>query len=263
MNGYDNAGLFSGVRANRGLLDSSEQEMLEDEEGSRGRGHAPQVPASRRRRQLGQEGEHRQCEALIDRLGARCGAALLAAACAFAGSAFAGGPLYVVPSGGTLKPAHWDVTARSRSTWTRAPLSWAPAVRSDQNVRVRAATMASVVPVLDEKAGDELVAGTVDQWSRVPTSNFRAAIAGRSPVDITGANVWDYIGKYNGGGIQTIYDADNSVIMEVTGGDGYGVLGIASPEYTSARIRRRSSKAGRSSAARSSTPPAPIRSPAS
>ena len=71
------------------------------------------------------------------------------------------------------------------------------------------------------------------QWSGVPTSSFRAAVAGRSPVDITGANVADYIGKYNGGGIQTIYDADNSVIMELTGGDGYGVLGIASPEYVS------------------------------
>ncbi len=69
--------------------------------------------------------------------------------------------------------------------------------------------------------------------SGVPTCSFRASVSSRrSPVNITGANVAeDYIGKYNGGGIQVIYDADNSVISEVTGGDAYGVLGIASPEF--------------------------------
>ena len=167
--------------------------------------------------------------------GRALGAALLAAACAFAGSAFAGGPLYVVPSGGTLKPAHWDVTSPVKVYLDKGPLNVGSSCVVDPETYecVLDDNGNPVVPVLDEKAGDDLVASTVYQWSHVPTSNFRAAIAGRSPVDITGANVWDYIGKYNGGGIQTIYDADNSVIMEVTGGDGYGVLGIASPEYAS------------------------------
>ena len=117
-------------------------------------------------------------------------------------------------------------------------------------------------PVLDQQDGDDLVAATVADWSGVPTSSFRATVAGRAPVDINGANFTDYIAmvpgappKYNGGGIQTIYDADNSVIVALTGGDGYGVLGIASPEIASATTRRGSSRAGRSSAARSSTPP--------
>ncbi len=48
-------------------------------------------------------------------------------------------------------------------------------------------------PVLDQQAGDDLVAATVAQWSGVPTSSFRATIAGRSPVDINGANFTDYI----------------------------------------------------------------------
>ena len=167
--------------------------------------------------------------------GRALGAAVLAAACAFAGSAFAGGPLYLVPSGGTLKPAHWDVTSPVKVYLDKGPLNVGSSCVVDPETYecVLDDNGNPVVPVLDEKAGDDLVASTVYQWSHVPTSNFRAAIAGRSPVDITGANVWDYIGKYNGGGIQTIYDADNSVIMEVTGGDGYGVLGIASPEYTS------------------------------
>ena len=67
----------------------------------------------------------------------------------------------------------------------------------------------------------------------MPGLSFRAQIAGRSPVDITGANVWDYIGVYNGGGIQTIYDADNSVIDALTGGNGYGVLRHRPPEWLS------------------------------
>jgi uncharacterized membrane protein len=159
--------------------------------------------------------------------------ALLAAACAFAGSALAGGPLYVVPVNGTMKPLHWAGTAKVYldkgnlnvgMDCVRDPATYECVLDSNGN---------PTYPTLDQQAGDDLVAATVAQWSGVPTSSFRAAIAGRSPADITGANVWNYIGPYNGGGIQTIYDADNSVIMEVTGGDGWGVLGIASPEWTS------------------------------
>ena len=169
------------------------------------------------------------------RTGRALGAALLATACAFAGNVFAGGALYLVPSGSTLLPARWDVSTPVKVYLDRGPLNVGSScvVNPETYECVLDDNGNPVIPVLDEKAGDELVASTVYQWSNVPTSNFRAMIAGRSPVDITGANVWDYIGKYNGGGIQTIYDADNSVIMEITGGDGYGVLGIASPEYLS------------------------------
>ena len=157
-------------------------------------------------------------------------AGFLAAACAFAGNAFAGGALYLVPVGGTLKPAHWVGTVKVYLD--KGNLNVGTSCEYDPNTYecILDANGNPVYPVLDQQAGDDLVAHTVAQWSGVPTSSFRAAIAGRSPVDITGANVYDYIGKYNGGGIQTIYDADNSVIMAMTGGDGYGVLGIASPE---------------------------------
>ena len=161
------------------------------------------------------------------------GALLAVAACAFAGPALAGGPLYVVASDGAMKPAHWKGTVNVYldkgplnvgTSCVVNPETWECVLDENGN---------PVYPVLDQKAGDDLVTNTVYQWSHVPTSSFRARIAGRSPVDITGANVYDYIGAYNGGGIQVIYDADNSVIMELTGGDGYGVLGIASPEYLS------------------------------
>ncbi len=137
------------------------------------------------------------------------------------------------PAAASIKPAHWKGTVKVYldkgplnigANCVVNPETWECVLDESGN---------PVYPVLDQKAGDDLVADTVYQWSHVPTSSFRARIAGRSAVDITGANVTDYIGTYNGGGIQVIYDADNSVIMELTGGDGYGVLGIASPEYLS------------------------------
>ena len=157
----------------------------------------------------------------------------VAVACAFAGSAFAGGPLWIVASGGTLKPARWEGTVKVHLD--KGNLSVGTDCVYDENWNcVLDASGNPVYPVLDQKAGDDLVAATIAQWSGVPTSSFRAVIDGRSKVDINGSNVWDYIGKYNGGGIQTIYDADNTVIDALTGGNGWGVLGIASPEFLAA-----------------------------
>ena len=157
----------------------------------------------------------------------------VAASCAVAGPAVAGGPLYVVASDGAMKPAHWKGTVKVYLDQGPLNVGASCVVNPETWECVLDESGNPVYPVLDQKAGDDLVASTVYQWSHVPTSSFRARVAGRSAVDITGANVSDYIGAYNGGGIQVIYDADNSVIMELTGGDGYGVLGIASPEYLS------------------------------
>ncbi len=133
------------------------------------------------------------------------GAILAIAACAFTAPVFAGGPLYVVPSGGTLKPARWEGTVK---------------VYTDQGT----------LGALDNATANKLVANTVKQWSSVPTSSFRAVIAGQLPFDVTGANAGQIIGASNGGGISVIYDSDGSVISDFMGA-GYGVLGIASPEY--------------------------------
>lgn len=161
----------------------------------------------------------------------RAGLLAAAASCAFVTPALAGGPLYVVASDGVMKPARWEGTVKVYLD--RGPLNVGSSCVVDPETYECVLDEGGnpVYPVLGEAAGDELVAQTVAQWSGVPTSSFRAEIAGRSPVDITGANIADYIGADNGGGIQVIYDADNSVIMELTGGNGYGVLGIASPEY--------------------------------
>src|SRR5690242_17038744 len=85
------------------------------------------------------------------------------AACACIAPALAGGPLFVVPSGGTLKPARWEGTVK---------------VYTDQGG----------VGALDNATANKLVANTVKQWSSVPTSSFRAVIAGQLPFDVTGTN---------------------------------------------------------------------------
>lgn len=179
------------------------------------------------------------------KLAGRLRAGLVAAVACIAGApAHAGGALYLVPVGDHLEPAHWVGTVNVYLDSGNLNVGTSCLLDDTGNCQVDG-NGNPVYPVLDQQAGDDLVAATVAQWSNVPNSSFRAQVAGRSPVDITGANVWDYIGVYNGGGIQTIYDADNSVIDALTGGDGYGVLGIASPNGSRTRTRPRSSRAGR------------------
>jgi hypothetical protein len=160
-----------------------------------------------------------------------CLAAIVA--CGSIAPAFAGGPLYVVPVNGVMKPMRWEGTVKVYLDQGNLSVGTECVRDPDTYDCVLDANGNPTYPVLDQHAGDDLVAATVAQWSGVPTSSFRAVIAGRAIVDITGANVSDYIGKYNGGGIQTIYDADNSVIDALTGGNGWGVLGVASPEFAS------------------------------
>jgi len=126
-------------------------------------------------------------------------------ACTVAAPAFAGGPLYVVPVDNVVKPARWEGTV---------------SVYTDQGP----------LGALDNARANELVASTLREWSSVPTSSFKARVAGTLPEDITGANAATVIGARNGGGIQVIYDSDGSVLADFMG-VGYGVLGIATPEY--------------------------------
>ncbi len=93
------------------------------------------------------------------------------------------------------------------------------------------------------------VAEALDTWSSVPTTSFRAEIAGSfidigiggDDGDITGAPeefttnadgdiVHEIIGSVNNGGIHVLFDEDGSVMANVIGAP-YGVLGIATPEW--------------------------------
>ena len=134
-----------------------------------------------------------------------CGVALAA----MAGPALAGGPLYLTRTQTGLEPIRWE-----------GPVQ----VYTD---------LGGLGSIGNAKA-NELVRKSLKEWSSVPTSSFRAAIAGDFADlglgDITGANAGHVIGADNGGGIHVIYDSDGSVIADFIGA-GYGVLGIATPEF--------------------------------
>jgi uncharacterized membrane protein len=123
--------------------------------------------------------------------------------------AIAGGPLIITPTPEGLKPARWEGT-------------------------VKVYTDLGTLGVVDNALANQLVRNALQQWSSVPTSTFRAQIAGTMADlglgDITGANAGSVIGADNGGGIHVIYDADGTVLADFKGA-GYGVLGIATPEF--------------------------------
>ncbi len=124
-------------------------------------------------------------------------------------TAQAGGALYVVPVNGKLEPVRW-------------------------NSEIRTYTDLSDLGSLPNAKARELVQFSLDQWSSVPTSTLRASVAGTFADlglgDIDGTNAGEVVGTYNGGGLHVIFDNDGSVIQDFFGA-GYGVLGIASPEW--------------------------------
>ena len=140
----------------------------------------------------------------------RYAAALLALGLsATAVPALAGGPLYVVPTDHGLQPARWEGT-------------------------VKVYTDLGGLGVVDAALANQLVRKSVAEWSSVPTSSFRAEVVGTVADlglgDIVGANAGSIIGADNGGGLHVIYDADDSVLRDFIG-VGFGVLGIATPEF--------------------------------
>jgi hypothetical protein len=126
--------------------------------------------------------------------------------------ALAGGPLLVVPTDHGLQPAKWQGT-------------------------VKVYTDLGTLGVVDNALANKLVKSSLQQWSSVPTSSFRAQVVGTMADlglgDITGANAARIIGADNGGGIHVIFDADGSVLRDFIG-VGDGVLGIATPEFLEA-----------------------------
>ncbi len=131
---------------------------------------------------------------------------------ALAVPALAGGPLAIVPTPHGVQPARWEGT-------------------------VKVYTDLGTLGVVDNALANQLVRNSLQQWSSVPTSSFRAQIVGTvgdiGLSDIVGANAGSIIGADNGGGIHVIYDADGTVLADYMG-VGYGVLGIATPEFLEA-----------------------------
>jgi uncharacterized membrane protein len=126
--------------------------------------------------------------------------------------AFAGGPLVIVPTHNGVQPAYWEGT-------------------------VEVYTDLGTLGVVDNALATQLINSSLQQWSSVATSSFRAKVVGTTGDlglgDITGTNAGSVIGADNGGGIHVIYDADGSVLRDFIG-VGDGVLGIATPEFLEA-----------------------------
>ena len=136
------------------------------------------------------------------------------AACA-ATAALAGGPIY------TYDPVN------------RIPYAWTMSSWSDGKVDVY--TDLGDLGILSNRQASQLVLNAVNQWSNVPTTSFRAKVAGDFSAvglgDITGVGIWDIVGAYNGGGIFVVYDDDGSIFEEVFGFSATGILGVTSIDF--------------------------------
>ena len=88
--------------------------------------------------------------------------------------------------------------------------------------------------VLDNAVGRHVVEKGFADWSNVPTSSFRATVVGDfsqiNLPDVDGGTAAAIVGKWNGGGIYVIFDADGSVMQNFFG-VGPNVLGISTPEW--------------------------------
>ncbi|MBS0558061.1 MAG: matrixin family metalloprotease [Proteobacteria bacterium] len=140
-----------------------------------------------------------------------------------AASAQAAGPLIISDETGTLKPLVWDTGNGPIPVYTDG----GPAFTFNFD---------GVTPFVTIDRANTITANAFAQWSQVPTSTFRAAIAGTiesqtGDADVTADNVANYIGVENGPGFWVIYDTDGSIMENFFGVDKYSVLGISSPEF--------------------------------
>ena len=93
-----------------------------------------------------------------------------------------------------------------------------------------------VTPFITIARANEITQFAFSQWSSVPTSRFRAAIAGTIEsqtgiADVTAENAAELYEAENGRGVWVIYDTDGSILENYFGVPRDAVLGIAFPEW--------------------------------
>ena len=147
---------------------------------------------------------------------------MLGLACA-AGAANAGGPLYLSMETGELRPLTWDMSQGPIPVY----VDGGGAFTYDFD---------GTTPFLTIERANELTAFAFDEWSSVPTSTFKAEIAGTIAdqagiADVTGANATDIYNVENGYGFWVLYDTDGSILEDYFGVSRNSVLGIAFPEW--------------------------------
>jgi len=141
-----------------------------------------------------------------------------------AGAAGAAGPLYLSDESGSLKPITWDTGNGPIPVYTDG----GGAFTYDYD---------GATPFITIDRANEITAFAFGQWSQVPTSTFRAEVAGtiaeRTGIaDVTGDNADKFYGVENGYGFWVLYDTDGSILENYFGVSRDSVLGIAFPEFT-------------------------------
>lgn len=153
----------------------------------------------------------------FSRLAVALGLATVAAA------AQAAGPLYLSTETGTLKPLVWDTSHGPIPVYTDG----GTAFTFDHD---------GTTPFITIERANEITAHAFHEWSKVPTSTFKAELAGTiaaqtGTADVTAANATDFYGVENGYGFWVLYDTDGSILEEYFGVPRSAVLGIAFPEF--------------------------------
>ena len=138
-------------------------------------------------------------------------------------SAHASGPLYLSMDTGTLKPLAWDTSKGPIPVYTDG--GGAFTYNFDK-----------VTPFITLDRANEITAFAFNEWSKVPTSTFRAEIAGTIAsktgiADVTHLNVGQMYGVENGYGFWVLYDTDGMILEKYFGVPKNSVLGIAFPEF--------------------------------
>ena len=146
-----------------------------------------------------------------------------------ASSANAAGPLYLTEDSGQLRPLVWDTSNGPIPVY----VDGGEAFTYDFD---------GVTPFLTIERANEITAFAFEQWSSVPTSNFRAEIAGTIAdqagiADVTGANATELYSVENGYGFWVLYDTDGSIMEDYFGVPRDAVLGIAFPEWADGQGR--------------------------
>lgn len=146
-----------------------------------------------------------------------------------AGAANAGGPLYLSTDSGELRPLVWDTSNGPIPVY----VDGGGAFTYDFD---------GTTPFLTIERANEITAFAFNEWSSVPTSTFKAEIAGTIAdqagiADVTGANATELYNVENGYGFWVLYDTDGSILEEYFGVPRNAVLGIAFPEWADGQGR--------------------------
>lgn len=148
--------------------------------------------------------------------------ALALAATLAAASAQASGPLYLSMDTGQLKPLVWDTSRGPIPVYTDGGEAFTYGYDGETFLSIDRA--------------NQITAFAFKQWSQVPTSTFRAEVAGTIEskigiADIDGSNASEVYGVENGYGFWVLYDTDGSILENYFGVPRDSVLGIAFPEF--------------------------------